>query len=89
MKDAAALHVKELFEAMQTTSHGLSSEEAGKRLSKYGPNKLVEKKHLPVAYRFLRNLKDLFSVLLLFASLLAAFGGMFVKYWACFLMLSL
>jgi len=62
---------------MQTTSHGLSSEEAGKRLSKYGPNKLVEKKHLPVAYRFLRNLKDLFSVLLLFASLLAAFGGMF------------
>ena len=77
MKDAAALHVKEVFEAMQTTSHGLSSEEAGKRLSKYGSNKLVEKKHLPVAYRFLRNLKDLFSVLLLFASLLAAFGGMF------------
>jgi potassium/sodium efflux P-type ATPase len=76
LKDAAALHVKEVFEAMQTTPHGLSSEEAGKRLSKYGPNKLVEKKHLPVAYRFLRNLKDLFSVLLLFASLLAAFGGM-------------
>jgi potassium/sodium efflux P-type ATPase len=62
---------------MQTSPHGLSTEEAEKRLVKYGANTLLEKKHLPVAYRFLRNLKDLFAVLLLFASLLAAFGGMF------------
>ena len=77
LKDAAALQVEEVFELMQTSPHGLSTEEAEKRLVKYGANTLLEKKHLPVAYRFLRNLKDLFAVLLLFASLLAAFGGMF------------
>ena len=77
LKDAAALQVEEVFESMQTSPHGLSTEEAEKRLVKYGANTLLEKKHLPVAYRFLRNLKDLFAVLLLFASLLAAFGGMF------------
>ncbi len=77
LKDAVALQVEEVFELMQTSPHGLSTEEAEKRLVKYGANTLLEKKHLPVAYRFLRNLKDLFAVLLLFASLLAAFGGMF------------
>lgn len=77
LKDAAALQVEEVFELMQTSPHGLRTEEAEKRLVKYGANTLLEKKHLPVAYRFLRNLKDLFAVLLLFASLLAAFGGMF------------
>ena len=77
LKHAAALQVEEVFELMQTSPHGLSTEEAEKRLVKYGANTLLEKKHLPVTYRFLRNLRDLFAVLLLFASLLAAFGGMF------------
>jgi Ca2+-transporting ATPase len=73
LKDAATLQVKEVFDSMQTSVCGLSTEEASKRLAKYGPNTLVEKKRLSIAYRFLVNLKDLFSVLLLFASLLAVF----------------
>ena len=54
----------------------MNSEEAQKRLAKYGPNVLVEKKKIPFAYKFLSHLKDLFSILLLFAALLAVFAGM-------------
>ncbi len=76
MKDAASLPVKELFEAFETSPKGLTSEEARKRFEKNGPNMLLEKKGVPVTYKFLTDLKDLFSVLLLFASFLAVVGGM-------------
>lgn len=76
MKDAAGLHVKELFDLLATSPQGLTSEEAAERLAKYGPNTLVEKKRTSIAYKFLADLKDLFGVLLLFASLLAALVGM-------------
>jgi magnesium-transporting ATPase (P-type) len=75
LKDAASLHAREVFEALETSSNGLASEEARKRLAKYGPNTLVEKRRVPIAYAFVAHLKDLFSVLLLFASLLAAVGA--------------
>ncbi len=76
MKDAASLHVKEVFKALSSSPSGLTSEEAGRRLVQYGPNVLLEKKHVPIAFKFLALLKDLFSILLLFASLLAALGNM-------------
>ncbi len=76
MRDAASLRVKEVFEVLATSPRGLTSEEASKRLAQYGLNTLVEKKRVSVVYKFLQHLKDLFSVLLLFASLLAALGGM-------------
>jgi magnesium-transporting ATPase (P-type) len=76
LKDAAGLHVKELFDLLATSPQGLTSEEAAERLAKYGPNTLVEKKRTSIAYKFLADLKDLFGILLLFASLLAALVGM-------------
>ena len=76
MKDAAGLHVKELFDLLATSPQGLTSEEAAERLAKYGPNTLIEKKRTSIAYKFLADLKDLFGILLLFASLLAALVGM-------------
>jgi magnesium-transporting ATPase (P-type) len=72
LKDAATLHVKEVFELLKTSPAGLASEEANRRLAEHGPNILVEKKHVSIVYKFLGQLKDLFGVLLLFASLLAA-----------------
>jgi magnesium-transporting ATPase (P-type) len=69
------LHVDDVFAALETSQEGLASAEAAKRLAKHGPSILVAKKTTPIAYRFLLQLKDLFAVLLLFASLLAAFGG--------------
>jgi Ca2+-transporting ATPase len=76
LKDAASLHVKEVFELLETSRQGLTSQEAARRLATCGPNMLPEKKRMSVAYRFLAHLKDLFGILLLFASLLAALGGM-------------
>jgi potassium/sodium efflux P-type ATPase len=76
LKDVISLHVKEVFDALETSPNGLTSEEAKRRLAKHGLNTLVEKKHIPVAYKFFTHLKDLFGILLIFASLLSALGGM-------------
>lgn len=75
MKDAASLHVKEVFESLQTSTRGLNSQEADLRLAEYGPNILLEKKGTPVVYKFLLQFRDLFGILLLIASLLAAFSN--------------
>ncbi len=72
MKDAATLSVKEVFQTLKTSTNGLTSEEAKRRLAEHGPNILVEKKQASIAYKFLVQLKDLFGILLIFASLLAA-----------------
>jgi len=76
MEDFVSLHAKAVFEVLGTSSNGLTSEEAKKRLVKYGSNTLIEKKQMPMAYRFIAHLKDLFSILLLLASLLSAVAGM-------------
>ncbi len=76
MEDFVSLHAKAVFEVLGTSPHGLTSEEAKKRLAKYGPNTLIEKKQIPIAYKFLVHFKDLFSILLLLASLLSVFAGM-------------
>lgn len=76
MEDIVSLQIKEVLDLLATSPNGLSSEEAQQRLAKYGLNNLVEKKKLPIAYKFFTHLKDLFSVLLLFASILAALGQM-------------
>ncbi len=68
--------VKKVFEVLETSPSGLTSKESSRRLVKYGPNILIEKKKSPLIYSFFSHLKDLFSVLLLFASLLAAFSNM-------------
>lgn len=75
MKDVASLPVNEVLEALETSRRGLTGKEAQRRFAKYGPNMLLEKKRVPITYKFLAHLKDLFSVLLLFASLLAALGS--------------
>jgi len=75
LKDAASLHVKEVFAVLETSCEGLSSDEAVRRLNKYGANVLLEKQRTPVAYKFLLQLKDLFGVLLLIGSLLAAISA--------------
>ncbi len=76
MEHIIRLHAKDVFEVLASSPEGLTSDEVKRRLLKYGPNALVEKKRASVVYRFLAHLKDLFGILLLFASLLAALGGM-------------
>lgn len=66
----------ELFNALNTNASGLTTEEAKVRLKKYGFNMLVEKKQFSILYKLPVHFKDLFGVLLLVASVLAAIGGM-------------
>ena len=45
------------------------------RLKKYGYNKLTERRQLPFIYKFIKHLRDLFGILLIFASVLAYISG--------------
>ena len=76
MEKAASMPLQELFDELNTSLNGLTTEEAGKRLKTYGFNMLVEKKPASIFYKFLTHFKDLFGILLLIASVLAAVGGM-------------
>jgi magnesium-transporting ATPase (P-type) len=74
LEDVARLSAKKIFEVLGTSSKGLTGEEAQRRLAEQGPNVLVEKRHASAVVKFIANLRDLFSLLLLFAALLAAIG---------------
>jgi magnesium-transporting ATPase (P-type) len=76
LKDVVSLNAKDVFNFLDSSPSGLTTEEAAERLAKHGENVLAETEHVSVVYRLLMHLKDLFSVLLLFASLLAVLGGM-------------
>jgi Ca2+-transporting ATPase len=76
LKEITRLSIEGIFEVLNTSPSGLSSDEAKKRLAKQGLNVLVEEKRASAVYKFVANLRDLFSILLLFASLLAAIGEM-------------
>ena len=75
MEKAASLQIYEVFDDLGTSPNGLSSEEAKIRLTKNGYNQLSEKKQLPFIHKFIRNLRDLFGILLLVASILSYISG--------------
>jgi Ca2+-transporting ATPase len=76
LEKAASMRLKELFDTLHVSPNGLTSEEAKLRLKKHGFNTLVEKKTMPFSYKFITHFKDLFGILLLFASILSAVSGM-------------
>lgn len=71
MEKAASKPIEKVFEDLQTSSEGLGSQEAKLRLKKYGYNMLTERKQLPFIRKFIKHLKDLFGILLIFAAILA------------------
>ena len=75
MEKAASMELKDVFDDLKTSPNGLTSGEAKARLKKYGVNALTEKKQLPLLYKFFTHFKDLFGILLLFASVLSAISG--------------
>jgi Ca2+-transporting ATPase len=76
LEKAVSMRLKEVFDALDASPNGLTTEEAKERLKKYGFNTLVKKKAVSFSYRFLVHFKDLFGVLLLFASVLSAISGL-------------
>jgi len=75
LEKAASKPIESVFEDLQTSPEGLSSQEGKLRLKKYGYNKLTERRQLPFIYKFIKHLRDLFGILLIFASVLAYISG--------------
>lgn len=75
MEKAASKPIEDVFADLQTSPEGLSSQEAKLRLKKYGYNKLTERRQLPLIHKFIKHLKDLFGILLIFAAILAFISG--------------
>ena len=75
MEKAASLPINEVFDVLETSPKGLTSEDAKARQQKYGYNQLFEKKQTPFLHKFIKQFKDLFGILLLFASALALIAG--------------
>jgi Ca2+-transporting ATPase len=70
------MRLNKVFDALNASPDGLTTKEAKTRLKKYGFNTLVEKKTTSFSYKFLAHFKDLFGILLLFASVLSAISGL-------------
>ncbi|MFQ6095368.1 MAG: cation-translocating P-type ATPase, partial [Candidatus Bathyarchaeia archaeon] len=69
---------EEVLQALETSIDGLSSEEAKRRLEKYGPNKLVEKERVSALKIFLSQFKDVF-VLMLLAAIIISISSILMK----------
>ncbi|HEY0196469.1 MAG TPA: HAD-IC family P-type ATPase [Methanobacterium sp.] len=65
----------EVYAELETSKRGLSTDEAKKRLEKYGANQIEEIKKTPIIYEFLANLYQLLALLLWAASILAFLSG--------------
>jgi len=66
---------EDVFGELNSYKKGLSTDEAQKRLEKYGPNQIEEIKKKPVIFKFLANLYQLLALLLWAASGLAFLSG--------------
>ncbi len=75
MEKAASMPIDEVFKDLNVSPDGLTSEEAQLRLKKYGYNNLTEKRQIPLIHKFIKHLRDLFGVLLLFAAFLSYISG--------------
>jgi Ca2+-transporting ATPase len=69
------LSVDEVLDKLKSTSDGLTTEEAQKRVTKYGKNELVEEEKPGPVKRFLGQFKDFLIILLIVAAVAAAFIG--------------
>jgi Ca2+-transporting ATPase len=81
--------VSDALKTLDTTLSGLTEEEALKRLKEHGPNRLSEPRKIAAINKLLSQFKDLFSVLLLIAALLAFISGMVEFGFAVFLVVVL
>jgi Ca2+-transporting ATPase len=76
LEKAASMRLKEVFDVLYASPKGLGTEDAETRLKKYGLNTLVERKNRHFSYKLMSHFKDLFGILLLFASALSAISGL-------------
>ncbi|MDI6873163.1 cation-translocating P-type ATPase [Candidatus Solincola sp.] len=81
-KTICRLDPQEVYALLGTSSQGLSEEEAGKRLEKYGPNEIKKIKGVPLWKRFLIHFTNFFAILLWIGALLAFIADQAPLAWA-------
>jgi len=64
LADVARLPASDVYQNLNTTPQGLTSQEAQKRLAEFGKNVLEEAKGTPLIYKFLSNFIHLMAILL-------------------------
>src|SRR5579859_7879890 len=72
---AHTLPIKKLFEQLESSEQGLTSEEARRRQEKYGPNDTSGVKRSSAVVQFLRLFLNPLVAILLFAGLVSAILG--------------
>ena len=72
MKKTYMQSTEEVLQGLDTTAGGLTTQEAEKRLEKYGPNKLKEAEKISMFRRFLNQLKDPMLIILMIAAAVSA-----------------
>ncbi len=79
------LDSKEVLESLSSSEDGLSPEEAGKRLSENGPNKLKESEKESLIKRFLKQLAEPMTIILIVAAIISAgveiYNGIARNHW--------
>ena len=70
-----AMEIDEVLRSLETSREGLSSEEAQRRLQKFGYNELVERGRVTPLQIFLNQFKDVFVIMLLIATAISFLIG--------------
>ncbi|MCD6575847.1 MAG: calcium-translocating P-type ATPase, SERCA-type [Nanoarchaeota archaeon] len=65
------LKIKEIFRVLETSENGLTSEEAERRLSEFGPNELTKEKKKTILSIFLNQFKSFLIIILIIAALIS------------------
>ena len=65
----------EVIESLESSLQGLSSAEARRRLGRYGPNELIEKKKKTLIFMFLDQFKDFMILVLMVAAVISGIIG--------------
>ena len=74
--DIQKISINEVYQVLDTSTRGLSSEQVQDRLSKYGKNTLREQKGKPLIWRFLANFTHLMAILLWIGGVVAFIAQM-------------
>jgi Ca2+-transporting ATPase len=75
------LNLKEAFDKLESSNGGLTGEETEKRLEKYGPNELEEKKKVTHAKILLRQFANFIVYVLLAAAVISFIIGESLNFW--------
>jgi len=70
-----AMKIEEVFQELNVSRDGLSSQEARERLAKYGYNEIRKVKRRTALHMFLDEFKDVFILLLIVATIFSAIVG--------------